>query len=414
MLVKSPMAKLHPSHDADRDLPKRPFIRAVEMEGAPGLGGKARLELTSDKTALVGKNGAGKSAVLAAISNCSSEALWPSLWRRLPGDIKYRCEVERPGAPPLAYEYARQILTVDEESLRTSTTEAGSGPETVWEERCVDLASNRIIWRVADAQILIGNDRPIAAQPGMGLLSAIFRDNASAPDEAKLITGILARVSLVPAGVPRGDQVQRADVLLSSVVRNGRRRWRVGRGGARRIAALAEWLANIHEVNASGFEEFAILANKLGIAKQVHVQKYNDPRDAVSEEERRDLATVDFDGINIGLLSDGTLRVAEILVDVLRPGGSLLLIEEPETAVHPGLLSRVLNLLDAYVADRQIVVSTHSPLVVDWCEPSQLRLVTREGNKTTTRSLSTTEAARVAAYLNDEGTLGDFVFTQSS
>jgi predicted ATPase len=39
----------------------------------------------------------------------------------------------------------------------------------------------------------------------------------------------------------------------------------------------------------------------------------------------------------------------------------LLLIEEPETAVHPGLLSKLLAEIDAYSGDRPIVLSPQSP-----------------------------------------------------
>ena len=45
---------------------------------------------------------------------------------------------------------------------------------------------------------------------------------------------------------------------------------------------------------------------------------------------------------------------------LLFPELKLVLVEEPETAVHPGLLSRLLAEFDAYASDRQIVLSTQS------------------------------------------------------
>jgi predicted ATPase len=118
------------------------------------------------------------------------------------------------------------------------------------------------------------------------------------------------------------------------------------------------------------------------------MQVYEDPRPNVTAEERRDVAAVTVDGMNVGLLSDGTLRVLEILVELLGPPGSMLLVEEPETAVHPGLLARVLALFDSYAIDRQIVLSTHSPMVVSWCAPNDLRLVTRMKELTLTSRLT--------------------------
>ena len=121
-----------------------------------------------------------------------------------------------------------------------------------------------------------------------------------------------------------------------------------------------------------------------------------------------------IDGVNIGLCSDGTLRGAEIVLRLLGRPGSTLLIEEPETAVHPGLLHKLLNLIDAYTLDRQLIVSTHSPIVVDWCRPEELRLVERAHNVTTVRALSPDEAIRVHRYLDDEGTLADYLYARST
>ena len=117
--------------------------------------------------------------------------------------------------------------------------------------------------------------------------------------------------------------------------------------------------------------------------------------------------------MNIGLLSDGTLRISEMLINLIRRAGSVVLIEEPETAVHPGLLSRLLDVVDSYSADRQVIISTHSPIVVDWCQPDELRLIERVDARTVSRSLSANEANRVAAYLADEGTLSDFIYSQA-
>lgn len=64
-------------------------------------------------------------------------------------------------------------------------------------------------------------------------------------------------------------------------------------------------------------------------------------------------------------LSDGTLRLVGLLWALLEGQGTLLL-EEPELSLHPGII-RVLPLLFATVqaeAGRQIIVSTHSPVLV--------------------------------------------------
>jgi predicted ATPase len=70
-----------------------------------------------------------------------------------------------------------------------------------------------------------------------------------------------------------------------------------------------------------------------------------------------------FDAFN---MSDGTLRSFGILLAVFqRPRPSLILIEEPETSIHPGATSALLELLRSVSTNSQVVVTTHSPEVLD-------------------------------------------------
>ena len=68
------------------------------------------------------------------------------------------------------------------------------------------------------------------------------------------------------------------------------------------------------------------------------------------------------------VLSEGTLRVLALCAMAVNPwGGSLVALEEPENGVHPrqiGLIAQLLfSLTEQY--QRQVVVTTHSPLFVD-------------------------------------------------
>src|SRR5262249_4081231 len=144
--------------------------------------------------------------------------------------------------------------------------------------------------------------------------------------------------------------------------------------------------------------------------EEIRVKLYRDP-ETVPPSRRRDVASVLVDGTDFGLLSDGTLRVIEILVWLIMPELKLLLIEEPETAVHPGLLAKLLAEIEAYSADSPIVISTQSPQVVSWADPLAIRLVERRSGRTEVRRLRDEEVARLSGYLHDEGTLGDFVYS---
>ena len=80
-------------------------------------------------------------------------------------------------------------------------------------------------------------------------------------------------------------------------------------------------------------------------------------------------------------MSDGTLRALGILVAAYqRPAPSLMVIEEPEASIHPGALGVILDVLHDARRSSQIVVTTHSPDILDakWIEDRHLRLVSWE------------------------------------
>jgi len=80
-------------------------------------------------------------------------------------------------------------------------------------------------------------------------------------------------------------------------------------------------------------------------------------------------------------MSDGTLRAFSILVAVLQnrqPG--LLVIEEPEIAIHLGALSTLVQLLQAETDTTQVVITTHSADIVDALPLDSLRVVWYESS----------------------------------
>jgi predicted ATPase len=75
-----------------------------------------------------------------------------------------------------------------------------------------------------------------------------------------------------------------------------------------------------------------------------------------------------FDAANI---SDGTLRAVGLLTAVFqRPTPTLLVLEEPEASIHPGALDAILDLIRIASRRTQVIVTTHSPEILDakWIE----------------------------------------------
>ncbi|WP_437901301.1 AAA family ATPase [Sorangium sp. So ce124] len=82
--------------------------------------------------------------------------------------------------------------------------------------------------------------------------------------------------------------------------------------------------------------------------------------------------------------SDGTLRVAAILTALFQePPLSLVGVEEPELAVHPGALPVLFDFLSEASRRSQILLTTHSPDLLDLLPVDSLRVVERRGGATT-------------------------------
>lgn len=81
--------------------------------------------------------------------------------------------------------------------------------------------------------------------------------------------------------------------------------------------------------------------------------------------------------------SDGTLRAAALLTALVQePLPSLVAIEEPELAIHPGALSILYDFIHSAQDDAQVILTTHSPDLLDHFEPELIRVVTRSGDTT--------------------------------
>lgn len=177
-----------------------------------------------------------------------------------------------------------------------------------------------------------------------------------------------------------------------------------------RVGEIAARVANWFDGDKERFGHLVEVARRLGLGTRIELSRWpNNMSDAKTGGEAQN-GVIYLDDVNLGLLPDGSLRCLEVLVDMLDPGVTTLLIEEPETSIHPGLLRRLLAELETVAPRTQVVMSTHSPLVASWVKPTDLRWVQWQTEGPTARPLSQDELHDVASYLSEEGSLGEFVF----
>jgi predicted ATPase len=112
-----------------------------------------------------------------------------------------------------------------------------------------------------------------------------------------------------------------------------------------------------------------------------------------------------FDAFN---MSDGTLRAFGILLALFqsdRP--DLLLIEEPEASLHPAATAAIVEALRQESARSQIIISTHSPEVLDLAGPDEnnFKIVTWNKGRTSIGNVEGAAKASLQKHLASAGEL---------
>jgi ABC-type Mn2+/Zn2+ transport system ATPase subunit len=367
-------------------------LASVTLSGVPAFGARTALtlELEPGVTVLVGRNGAGKSAILTGITTIAAAVLrdpsvtiWPRDERRSAafqlhdpklGELTYTCRYDA-------------MFTKD-------------GPSRRWTEACSTTAGT--LWSQAKGRVFAGDDT-ILVPEGVSYLGT-----GPGSPEAKAFLDLFRSFTIVPSGLPRAS-LDEGSPAYSFVRVQGTSLLDKPRD---RVRGLVSRLVSWHLGADPALAELNAILRRLKLLREpievVVVPLRKGPeRDGMSET----FAHVQAEGLlDLLDLSDGTLRVIEILASVLGSApGSVTFVEEPETGIHPGLLGKIVDELKAYAHDRQIVIATHSADVVSKLAGTALRLVSRLNGRVQVRRVTAPEAKRIKAFLED-GNLGEFVF----
>ena len=107
-------------------------------------------------------------------------------------------------------------------------------------------------------------------------------------------------------------------------------------------------------------------------------------------------------------MSDGTLRVLGLITAVFqRPSPSLLVIEEPAGSVHPEALGAILDVPRFASRSMQLVVTTHSPDILDaeWINDRHLRISVWEHGCSRTSRVSKSVQTAMQQHIMSAGEL---------
>lgn len=422
---------------------EQPRLLSFTLSDWDVLGGDVSVSLTDGVAVLVGKNGSGKSAILEGFVAISEWAignrpiLAPSLNRPLqryePGSIPETLEIEilTPSDRRLRYRY--QLVSSPIRGENPGLAELGSnkvedGEYLSWSDRCwYPDKEEEAIWTTQNGQTEFGDMVDTNLHPMVGKRNVL--DNTGILIRAfwLLLSGsghvldnilfreifwllcVLRSVDLHQPEPVRTTKSRHPSVLRISLQKDR---------SHENIQPYGDELANkvAQEIARRGSEELSELESicqRIGLGRHLSVQRFG-PSGNLNDNKgnQNAIAEVLLDGVNVGLLSDGTLRVLSILVKITGPSRSkTVIIEEPEMQIHPGLLSKLLGELAAYTYGENLTISTHSPQVVAHFAPNQINLVQRDRGRTSVRKLAPDEIQWVSKYLAEEGNLGEFIYS---
>jgi predicted ATPase len=107
-------------------------------------------------------------------------------------------------------------------------------------------------------------------------------------------------------------------------------------------------------------------------------------------------------------MSDGTLRAFGILLALYQKNRPrLIVVEEPETSLHPSATAAIVETLRNESATSQMILTTHSPDVLDYADvrDENLKIVHWDDGKTRIGNVAGNAKAALQQHLSTAGEL---------
>jgi predicted ATPase len=112
-----------------------------------------------------------------------------------------------------------------------------------------------------------------------------------------------------------------------------------------------------------------VFARMIGGAPQQEVEIFVSQFETTEEE----------DFVSLGSSGTGLSQVLAILYLVIcAKEPSVLIIDEPQSFLHPGAARKLIEILSTYPRQHQYIIATHSPALIAAAEPATVTLITKE------------------------------------
>lgn len=110
-------------------------------------------------------------------------------------------------------------------------------------------------------------------------------------------------------------------------------------------------------------------------------------------------------------VSDGTIRSLMILTAIFDPNTPFLIIENPEHSLHPWIVRNIVDACRSASERKQVLLTTHSPVLLDAVLPAELWLVWRNGKGSHVERLTHVEANFEDSWKTGAFSISEFLDT---
>ncbi len=176
-------------------------------------------------------------------------------------------------------------------------------------------------------------------------------------------------------------------------------------------------LVDLWRNNKEVFTELVALLGRshLNIINSIDIEERSDfPLRKASKEKTPSKRYIVFFDTDAGYayyedLSFGTKRILHALIAILYEPSSVVLLEQPEDGIHPGLLTRFTKVLLSYIDPMQLILTSHSSAVINIVGAKNIRIVQAPLGETRAHALSDDELQRADQYVDSTGQLADYI-----
>ena len=329
----------------------QPRLLSFTLDGWSVLGCRVTVSLHDGVAVLVGRNGAGKSAILEgfeANSLCAIGKFNPVSQNDIDTIPKIlEIEILTPTNRRLKYNYEYVDISPSDKGNELDYSIVDDSEDNLfsWNDCCQYVDGQKeILWTTEKGETTFKNDGipvTILSTSLLGGFRVSKTQTLDFPGEMLWLRTVLQGVNILDnSPIRRMSSREEALLKVSQRTLPSKFNFDLPKNLLRQILILME---------TGELDELKNVCQRVGLGKISEQRSFQRAGFDEKTDKGEYIFSVKLDDVDIGLLSDGTLRVLSILTEIIASNhGKTIIIEEPEAQIHPAMLAKLLNEIETY------------------------------------------------------------------